>query len=490
MAAPKKPVPPEPLSFVLRGHRAPLREKRNEFLSNTQKTALGQHHNAHELAKSQASSGSLENTSWTQEEEMADLSSQKDSPTIDDLEESLQKLKVQVRPRLAPSLSLDSDTADVSGSDAADLWSPSQSLWSEDQWSPSPLGEREALLKVPMDWGQCLSPQLLSRPLENSSHLRTSGLPVRSLAPGYYRAGLLGSEVPMSSCLPSLALVMDGSPAQSFPPKLGAPHVIGVKSLLPPKTPVRSCSPQRRGSSPGVPRGRSLSFTRSHSFSPASKRTRWVRSHSQSPRPIWRPTSARANACAQPPPQLIRPGGSRKKTVLTRPSRSRTCKPGAWAARQTCMPPETQEEEALGHSWSPYCLPVPGISSPLVQEMNKRFFQTLEEGRVHQSLGTMAPIQKALTQLRLQHLRAEEEWVLELKRQQELEHIRGPRSKWYEMKSSQFHYEAHKHIALLRRSQDSPFLCDSTQELASKAKEFNEDSRPTHLDSFFTRQDH
>ncbi|XP_068935200.1 uncharacterized protein [Petaurus breviceps papuanus] len=363
MAAAKKQVPREPLSFVLRGHRAPLREKRNEFLSNNQKIALGQHHNSHELAKDQASSGNLENTSWTQEEEMAGLSSQKDSPTIDDLEESLQKLKVQVQPRLAPSKSFDSDTEDVSGSDASDLWSPGQSQWSEDRCSPSPVGERETLLKAPVDWGRFLSPQGLARPLGNGSHLRTLGLPVRS-APGNYRAGLLGSKVSMSSCLPSVALVMDGSPAQSFPPKLGAPHVIGVRALLPPKIPVRSCSPQRRG--------RSLSLTRSHSFSPASKRTRWVRSHSQSPRPIWRPTSARANACAQPAPQLIRPGGNRKKTALTRPSRSRTCKTGPWAAHRACVPLETQEEEVLEHSWSPYCLPVPGISSPLAQEMSKR----------------------------------------------------------------------------------------------------------------------
>ncbi|XP_074074841.1 uncharacterized protein LOC141509305 [Macrotis lagotis] len=486
MAAARKQVPQEPPSFVLRGQRAPLRDKRTEFLSNTQKTALGQHpDSSHKLVKNQTSSGNLENTSWIQEEEMADSSSQKDISTIDDLEESLQKLKVQVCPRLAPSLGLDSDSEDVSGSNAADLWNSGQSQWSEVQCCLSPMEEREALLKTPVDWGQFPSPQNFTRPLRNGSHLRTLGL-----TPSNYRAGLLGSESSTSSCLPSVALVMDGSPAQSFPPKLGSPHVIGVKSLLPPKIPVRSCSPQSRGSSPELPRGRSLSFTRSHSFSPASKRTRWVRSRSQSPRPIWRPTSAKANACAQPPPQLIRPGGSRKKTALTRPSRSRICKTGPWAARRACMPPETREEEVLDHSWSPYCLPVPGISSPLAQEMNERFFQTLKGGNMHQSLGPMAPIQKALTRLRLQRLRAEEEWVLELKRQQERERTRGPKSKWYEMKSSQFHYEAYKHNEWLRNSHNSPFLCNYRQELVSEAKEFDKHSKPTHLDSFLTRQDH
>ncbi|XP_043852603.1 uncharacterized protein LOC122750032 isoform X2 [Dromiciops gliroides] len=465
-------------------------EKRNAFLSNTQKTAHGQHHNSHELGKNQISSGNLENTSWTQEEEMAGLSSQKDSPTMDDLEESLQKLKVQVCPRLAPSSSPDSDTEDIFGSDAADLWSPGQSRWSEVSCTPPPAEEREALLQAPMDWGRFLSSQGSARLLGNSSHLRAGGLSVRSLAPGNHRAHLLGSEVSTSSCLPSVALVMDGSLARSSPPKLGAPHVIGVKSLLPPRIPVRSCSPQRSSSSPGVPRGRSLSLTRSHSFSPASKRIRWVRSRSQSPRPIWRPTSARANACAQPPPQLIRPGGARKKTALSRPSRSRTYKTGPWAARRACVPPETREEEALDHSWSPYCLPVPGISSPLAQEMSKRFFQALKEGNVCQSLGTMAPIQKALTRLRLQRLRAQEDWVLELKRQQELERTRGPKCKWYEMKSSQFHYEAHKHNEWLKNSRDSPLLCNYRQELASQTQEFDEPSKPPHLDPFLTRKDH
>ncbi|XP_074162677.1 uncharacterized protein LOC141564274 isoform X2 [Sminthopsis crassicaudata] len=449
-------------------------EKRNEFLRYTQKSAHGQHPNSHESVKSQASLGSLENTSWIQEEEMAGLSPRKDSPTIEDLEESLQKLKVHVCPRLDPSSSQDSDTDDGSGSEATDLWRPIQVQWPEVQYGPSPTKEGEALAQVPMP---------LARLVGNDSSIRTLGFPVRSLAPGRYRAGLLGNEVAATSCLPSVALLMDGPPAQTFPPKLGAPHVIGVKSLLPPKIPVRSCSPD-------IPRGRSLSLTRSHSFSPASKRTRWVRSRSQSPRPIWRPTSAKANACAQPPPQLIRPGGSRKKMTLSRPSRSRTCKTGPWATRRACMTPEPREEDALDHSWSPYCLPVPGISSPLAQEMNKRFFQTLTERNVDQSLGTIDPIQKTLSRLRLQRLRAEEEWILELKRQQELERTRGPRSKWYEMKSSQFHYEAHKHNEWLRNSQDSPFLYNYRQELASGAKEFEELSKPPRLNSFLARQDH
>nr|XP_020831899.1 uncharacterized protein LOC110200816 isoform X2 [Phascolarctos cinereus] len=118
-----------------------------------------------------------------------------------------------------------------------------------------------------------------------------------------------------------------------------------------------------------------------------------------------------------------------------------------------------------------------------------RFFQTLKEGHVHQSLGTTAPIQKALRRLRLQCLRAEEEWVLELTRQQELERTRGPKFKWYEMKSSQFHYEAHKHNERLRNSHKSPLLCDYRQELASEAKEFDKRSLPAHLDSFLTQQD-
>lgn len=53
----------------------------------------------------------------------------------------------------------------------------------------------------------------------------------------------------------------------------------------------------------------------------------------------------------------------------------------------------------------------------------------------------------------------------------------------YEMKSSQFHYEAHKNNQLLRSSQDFQSMYNYRRELESASKEFQEHSKPTHLAS-------
>lgn len=215
-----------------------------------------------------------------------------------------------------------------------------------------------------------LNPRHLIKPLGEYPTLTRLGLSTFSTSPVNRVPGLLGSEIASRNYLPSLDLAH----TESFPMKLGAPHVIGVRSLLPPKVPVRDRSPERVTSP--LDRGRSLSLdrsgtNRSRSFSPAPKRTRWLRSRSQSPRPIWRPNSAKANACAQPPPHFGRCRYSRKKTASTRQSRSRTYKPGALAAR-SCTPARTNARGTLSYSWSPYSLPSTAISSPTAQEINER----------------------------------------------------------------------------------------------------------------------
>lgn len=58
------------------------------------------------------------------------------------------------------------------------------------------------------------------------------------------------------------------------------------------------------------------------------------------------------------------------------------------------------------------------------------FLRTLAEGAIGSSLIEMSPYQQELARLRLEQLRVEEAWLLELKRQQELERTRGPQPKW------------------------------------------------------------
>nr|XP_025041241.1 uncharacterized protein LOC102451115 isoform X1 [Pelodiscus sinensis] len=456
-------------------------EKPNKFFSSTQKTTATHHQNLRGLEKSQILHSNEEETSLFKKQIETSLSPYIEaSPTIDDLEESLRKLKVQVD-SLASSLSFDPDQdyaiesgTTVNSSTFNFMWPRvNNGSYGEADIGDSPTQSAESA------W--FLNPRHLVKPLGEYPALTSLGLPTFSTSSVNRVPGLLGSEIASRNYLPSLDLAH----TESFPVKLGAPHVIGVRSLLPPKIPVRDRSPERVTST--LDRGRSLSFdrsgtNRSRSFSPAPKRTRWLRSRSQSPRPIWRPNSAKANACAQPPPNFGRSRYSRKKTASTRQSRSRIYKPGALAAR-SCTPARMNTRGTVNYSWSPYSLPSTAVSSPTAQEINERFLQTLAEGAVGRSLIEMSPYQKELTRLRLERLRVEEEWLLELKRQQELERTRGPKPKWYEMKNSQFHYEAHKNNELLRSSQDLQSVYNYRQELASVSKEFQQHLKPAHLHS-------
>ncbi|KAM9115966.1 uncharacterized protein ACDP82_018162 [Pangshura tecta] len=456
----------------VRGRGARLREKPNKFLSSTQKTTTTNHMSLKGPEKSQTLHSNWEGTSLFKKQTETSLSPYiEKSPSIDDLEESLRKLKVQVD-SLASSLSFDPHQDYAIESSTTVNSSTFNSAWprvhngtcaeADIGDSPKPSAESE--------W--FLNPRHLVKPLGEYPALTSLGLPTFSISPINRVPGLLGSEIASQDYVPSL----DHAHTESFPVKLGAPHVIGVRSLLPPKIPVHDCSPER---SLSLDRSET---NRSRSFSPAPKRTRWLRSRSQSPRPIWRPNSAKANACAQPPPHFGRSRYSRKKTASTRQSRSRIYKPGALAAR-SCTPARMNTRGPLSYSWSPYSLPSTAVSSPTAQEINERFLQTLAEGAVGRSLIEMSPYQKELAHLRLERLRLEAEWLLELKRQQELERTRGPKPKWYEMKNSQFHYEAHKNNELLRNGQDLQSVSNYRQELASMSKEFQQHLKPAHLHS-------
>nr|KAG5708962.1 hypothetical protein BaRGS_009371 [Batillaria attramentaria] len=62
----------------------------------------------------------------------------------------------------------------------------------------------------------------------------------------------------------------------------------------------------------------------------------------------------------------------------------------------------------------------------------------------------LSPYQEEMARLRLERLRLEEEHLKELNRLATLERIRGPKPKWYELKDTQFHFEAMKNNDLIR----------------------------------------
>ncbi|XP_077168218.1 uncharacterized protein LOC143824641 isoform X2 [Paroedura picta] len=444
-------------ALLVRGRGAAGREKPKEFLSSSQRTGATPNLSFSSFGKSHTfHNGILGRSLLDQGETGHPPHRSPERPTIDELEESLRKLKVQVD-SLASSLSFHSGEEDAFEQELPSDSSSFSSRWPESNvefttgGTPKPPIESEWLLK----------PKPLLRSLGEPSALTHLSLPTFTLSSADRVAGTLAGEIGTRN-----------SVDLAFPLKLGAPHVIGVKSLLPPKIPVRSRSPER------VPlptnRGRSLSLgrsdaIRSQSYSPASKRSCSLRSRSQSPRPVWRPNSAKADACAQPPPQLGKPRGSRKKNGCSRQSRWRLYRPGSLAARPDAASQVTGGG-VLKDAWSPYGLPSADISSPTAQELNQRFLRTLAEGFTGRALIGMSPYRNELAHLQLEGLRLEEAWLLELKRQQELERTRGPKPKWYEIKSSQFHYEARKNNQLLRSGPDGGSICRYQQELATASK--------------------
>ncbi|CAN2388200.1 hypothetical protein PRIEUP_LOCUS14926 [Pristimantis euphronides] len=443
-------------AFVLHGRKAALREKPYEFLSNSQKTTSTHNLSFQGSTNNHRFHGNRGGIHTFEEYNGDTLSSYaKENLTVDDLEENLRKLKVQVD-SLASSLNFESKRSNANIHE-----------WQKKMGKT--LYKDTSDLDLASDW--YLTSSHLNKPHEMFSAVQSSGLPTFSKfsvsRPAISSAELYSSSTPLTP--------LDIAYRESIPVKLGAPHIVGVKSLLPPQIAVRSRSPEKTRVS--IVRGRSQSLDRSHSFSPSSKKGRWLRSRSQSPKPIWRPNSAKANACAQTPPRL-KPSG--KTSSSNRQSRSRFHRPGTLVTRS--FTPPRKIRSSLNYSWSPYSVSTSAISAPTAEEISERFLNTLTEADVGISVMEASPYQRELTRLRLERLRVEEELLLEIKRQQELERTRGPKPKWYEMKNSQFHYEVRKNNELLKTSKDYQSIFDYRQDLAASSKDFREHFKIPHLE--------
>ena len=70
-----------------------------------------------------------------------------------------------------------------------------------------------------------------------------------------------------------------------------------------------------------------------------------------------------------------------------------------------------------------------------------------------------------ITRLRREGLKLEEDILLELKRQQELERMRGPMPRWYELRTREFHNEAKRNTEMLHRSAEWQDMLEYTKKL-------------------------
>ncbi|XP_038603073.1 translation initiation factor IF-2-like isoform X2 [Tachyglossus aculeatus] len=297
------------------------------------------------------------------------------SPSVDDLEESLQNLTVQADGS-ASGWGFDKDGP-------AAPWSPSVPKMSGEWGAPGP-GRGPPQPPGQAQWS--LGPSLLAVPAGNCPTPRGPGL---SLA--WQAAGFAGQRATGDGLQSPRAPPVEAAQAFPMPGRPAGPQAHGVRSLLPVRVAPRSRSPKGVGAP--LATGRSLSLSRpganrSRSFSPASKRTRWFRSRSQSPRHLWR---------CQPPAQPGRPRSGRKKTALTRPSRSRTYKPGPSG---TGSPPVAGARGAPSSSWSPHGLPA-FAARPVAQDLRERLSAAPVGSGFGCSLAEMSLSHRKLASLRL-----------------------------------------------------------------------------------------
>ncbi|KAL3882221.1 hypothetical protein ACJMK2_028586 [Sinanodonta woodiana] len=106
------------------------------------------------------------------------------------------------------------------------------------------------------------------------------------------------------------------------------------------------------------------------------------------------------------------------------------------------------------------------------KDMNKLFFRTAEAPKTGSASVLMtSPYVSKLAKLRMEKLRIEEDLLLEAKRLEELERIRGPRPSWYESTGPDFHYEAHKNTELLKLQNNWQDLMDYREDLLRSSRD-------------------
>jgi len=88
-----------------------------------------------------------------------------------------------------------------------------------------------------------------------------------------------------------------------------------------------------------------------------------------------------------------------------------------------------------------------------------------------------SPYQVDLAKLRMERLRIEEERLLEMKRIEELERIRGPSEAWYELKNDRFHYEAHKNNEMIRNQNLLGATDEYKTEILRASRQFSTQSK-------------
>ena len=104
------------------------------------------------------------------------------------------------------------------------------------------------------------------------------------------------------------------------------------------------------------------------------------------------------------------------------------------------------------------------IGETPIDDFDFELFRKTDDELIRRSMrkesGLQSPYQMELARLRREKLKLEETYLLKMRCEAELERTRGPKPKWYEMKTKQFCIEAQKNNELLANRNDWQELLD------------------------------
>uniref|UniRef100_H2ZKW2 Uncharacterized protein n=1 Tax=Ciona savignyi TaxID=51511 RepID=H2ZKW2_CIOSA len=207
--------------FVLQGRKTPLRQKSDDYLSNSQKTLTSRN-----LSASLNLSGSKQH-----------------NPSIEELERSLNELKQDLE-HLNVNLRKNYGRSDIFLGEDLDSQGNACDFNSGDEDPElTHLIQRkdpEAVSHLPpYDPKWFSDPKHLTKPMGDYPMMQSLGVTRRRVSPVNRTIGRYGMEIATKDVDGKLTALDLASNEKSFPVRLTAPHIVGIKSLLPPKIPVQ-----------------------------------------------------------------------------------------------------------------------------------------------------------------------------------------------------------------------------------------------------------
>jgi len=429
--------------FLLQGTKPPTRERKSEdYMTNTQKTISSLNLNA-------------------------SLSENKDASPIDLLQESVDNLKLDMK-TLNDSLKSKYGGSQIYHDDDDFPERVKTERVSEENPELTYMFQRtdeEAVLSElppPGDAAQWYnSPEHLTKETNNYPVSQLLGVTDRSVGHVTRSHGRLGAEIATKDLDGNLNMRDLASDSDYFPVRLTAPHIVGVRSLLPPKYSVRGQNPQRSKSF--IKRSKSVEpkilFGGESLIQHSSvvKMTSGHRDRSLSPKPVWMPTTPKPNHVGHVMEKFSKSRGRKNIGRRRRPSTANGNQLSKYLNITKTYDPSSYGLQQLPKTYS---------------EVELKFLKSADQLDTRSCLVDNSPYQQALAKLRLERLRVEEEYLLQLKRESELERIRGPKPKWYESKGPQFHYECSKNTELHRSRDNWSDSLEYRRKLLSSSREF------------------